>query len=126
MRGEKILGKTFQKYCRGQQEAIILPVLVKEVTFYLEPGSCAESDWRQRAACKEVSDPEIFFPVGTTGPAVDQAQEAKAFCHPCLVRKQCLEWALETNQDSGVWGGLSEEERKLIQRERRKLAAVRR
>lgn len=95
---------------------------MKEVTFYLEPGSCAESDWRQRAACKEVSDPEVFFPVGTTGPALDQVEMAKAFCQSCIVRKACLEWALETNQDSGVWGGTSEEERKVIQRERRKLA----
>ena len=92
---------------------------MKEVTFYLEPGSCAETDWRQRASCKEVSDPEVFFPVGTTGPALDQVEMAKAICQPCIVRRHCLEWALETNQDSGVWGGTSEEERRLMRKQYR-------
>ena len=67
-------------------------------------------DWRDKAACLTV-DPELFFPVGNTGPAVDQIEKAKTVCGRCTVSEQCLQYALETNQDSGIWGGLSEEER---------------
>jgi WhiB family transcriptional regulator, redox-sensing transcriptional regulator len=49
--------------------------------------------WRQRAACLE-SDPEIFFPVGATGPALEQIEQAKNICAGCEVRTQCLNWAL--------------------------------
>ena len=65
-------------------------------------------DWRHRARCRDV-DPELFFPVGTTGPAEAQVQSAKAICALCPVREECLQWALDTAQDAGVWGGLSEE-----------------
>jgi WhiB family redox-sensing transcriptional regulator len=75
------------------------------------------SDWRHRARCL-TSDPELFFPVGTTGPAEAQTREAKAVCALCPVREECLEWALETHQDVGVWGGLSEEERRRHHRRR--------
>ncbi len=79
-------------------------------------------DWRQRAACID-EDPELFFPVGTTGQALEQLEQAKAVCHTCEVRDECLQWALETHQDSGVWGGMSEEERRALRRSRqRKLA----
>jgi WhiB family redox-sensing transcriptional regulator len=61
-------------------------------------------------------DPELFFPVGTTGPAMAQAEAAKAVCATCPVRPECLEWALATGQDSGVWGGTSEEERRALRR----------
>jgi WhiB family redox-sensing transcriptional regulator len=72
-------------------------------------------DWRDSAACLTV-DPELFFPVGNTGPAVDQIDKAKAVCARCSVTEQCLQYALETNQDSGVWGGLSEDERRALKR----------
>ncbi len=85
---------------------------MKEITFYLEPGASPETDWRQRANCKEIPDPDVFFPIGTTGPALDQIEQAKAICRPCPVKRDCLEWAIETHQESGVWGGLSEDERK--------------
>ncbi len=70
-------------------------------------------DWRDKSACLTV-DPELFFPVGNTGPAVDQIEKAKAVCARCTVTEICLQYALETNQDSGVWGGLSEGERELL------------
>ena len=70
-------------------------------------------DWRSKAACLSV-DPELFFPIGNTGPAI--AAEAKAVCHSCSVEAICLQWAIENNQDSGVWGGLSEEERRSLKR----------
>ena len=72
-------------------------------------------DWRDIAACRDTS-PDLFFPVGTTGPALDQIAEAKAVCRICPVEAACLEYALVTNQDTGVWGGTSEEERKKLRR----------
>lgn len=72
-------------------------------------------EWRQRAACLN-EDPELFFPDGTTGTAFEQTQRAKAVCRNCAVIKQCLQWALDHNQDAGIWGGLSEEERRNIRR----------
>jgi len=67
--------------------------------------------WRDRAACRSY-DPELFFPVGTTGPALLQAATAKQVCDVCPVREACLLWAVEAGVDHGVWGGLSEEERR--------------
>lgn len=72
-------------------------------------------DWRDSAACLTV-DPELFFPVGNTGPAVDQIERAKFVCSNCRVTEQCLQYALESNQDYGVWGGLSEDERRALKR----------
>ena len=59
-------------------------------------------DWRAKAACRD-KDPELFFPVGNTGAA-------------CKVIDACLKCALDTNQDYGVWGGLSEDERRALKR----------
>lgn len=78
-------------------------------------------DWRNRAACKDV-DPELFFPIGNVGPALDQIKEAQRVCAGCGVRDVCLQWALESGQDSGVWGGLSEEERRALKRKSRRNA----
>lgn len=72
-------------------------------------------DWRHRAACL-TEDPELFFPIGNTGPAVVQIDAAKAVCAACPVVDTCLKWAMENNQDSGVWGGLSEDERRALKR----------
>ena len=76
------------------------------------------AEWRQAAACR-TTDPGLFFPIGTTGPALEQIAAAKAVCFDCAVRDDCLVFALSTNQDSGVWGGTSEEERRQIRRARR-------
>lgn len=73
-------------------------------------------DWRTRAACRDV-DPELFFPIGTTGPALSQIDQAKAVCRSCDVADECLSWAIESGQDSGVWGGLSEDERRAVRRD---------
>ena len=78
-------------------------------------------DWRDLASCRD-TDPDLFFPVGTTGPAIEQIATAKRVCAECLAKDECLEYALNTNQDSGIWGGTSEEERRDI---RRRLAARR-
>lgn len=75
----------------------------------------ANDDWRTVAACQD-TDPDLFFPVGTTGPAIEQIDNAKAVCDTCAAKDPCLEFALTTNQDSGVWGGTSEEERRKLRR----------
>ena len=72
-------------------------------------------DWRHEAICRD-QDPELFFPVGNSGPAELQIAEAKAVCHRCPVASQCLAWALENGQDAGVWGGMSEDERRALKR----------
>ena len=64
-------------------------------------------------ACRD-EDPDLFFPVGSSGPALLQAAEAKAVCAGCPVRIDCLSYAIETGQSAGVWGGASEEERRAI------------
>jgi WhiB family redox-sensing transcriptional regulator len=74
--------------------------------------------WLHRAACRD-EDPELFFPVGTSGPALLQVTEAKTVCRRCPVQTECLDWALETGQDDGVWGGMSEDERRALSRRRR-------
>ncbi|MGH8936667.1 MAG: WhiB family transcriptional regulator [Acidimicrobiia bacterium] len=67
------------------------------------------------AACRD-SDPNLFFPVGTTGFALDQIELAKAICRQCPVQDECLQYALETNQESGVWGGFAEDERRRLRK----------
>ncbi|WP_344389298.1 WhiB family transcriptional regulator [Streptomyces vastus] len=72
-------------------------------------------EWLRRAACAD-EDPELFFPVGTTGPSLQDVAAAKRVCDRCPVSYQCLAWALETGQTSGVWGGTCEEERAALLR----------
>lgn len=70
-------------------------------------------DWRDHAACRG-EDPELFFPVGTTGPALDQIDAAKAVCHRCPVMMECLSWALDHGEPAGIWGGRTEDERRAL------------
>jgi len=72
-------------------------------------------DWRDQAVCLG-KDPELWFPIGNTGPAILQIETAKAWCRTCPVMSTCLRWALDTGQDAGVWGGLSEDERRALKR----------
>jgi WhiB family transcriptional regulator, redox-sensing transcriptional regulator len=72
-------------------------------------------DWRHRAACRD-EDPELFFPIGNTGPALLQIEEARAVCRRCEVVDTCLQWALESGQDAGVWGAMSGDERRALKR----------
>jgi len=73
------------------------------------------ADWRNDAACLH-ADPDLFFPVGTAGPALRQVDEAKAVCQTCPVRTPCLAWALDQSISSGVWGGTTEDERRALRR----------
>lgn len=76
----------------------------------------ADYSWRRDAICRD-TDPELFFPIGTTGQALLQIAKAKSVCCECPVQHECLEFAMETNQDTGIWGGVSEEERRQIRRD---------
>jgi WhiB family redox-sensing transcriptional regulator len=89
----------------GVRRLKCVPTLTKETPM----------DWRDKSACLTV-DPELFFPVGNTGPALDQIEKAKQICAQCPVIENCLQYAMDSNQDSGVWGGLSEDERRALKR----------
>lgn len=70
-----------------------------------------EENWRDRALCAQ-TDPEAFFPEkgGST-------REAKKMCLGCPVRSECLEYALSNDERYGIWGGLSERERRRLKRD---------
>ncbi|UXX98039.1 WhiB family transcriptional regulator (plasmid) [Streptomyces sp. AD2-2] len=70
---------------------------------------------RPRPACA-TEDPELFFPVGDSGFALVQQEEAKAVCRRCPLMESCLEGALERGEQYGVFGGLSAKERRSRQR----------
>ncbi|SDJ33960.1 transcription factor WhiB [Frankineae bacterium MT45] len=69
-----------------------------------------EESWQERALCSQ-TDPEAFFPEkgGST-------REAKRICTGCEVRTECLEYALLNDERFGIWGGLSERERRRMKR----------
>jgi WhiB family transcriptional regulator, redox-sensing transcriptional regulator len=74
-----------------------------------------DNDWRSRGACV-TADPDLFFPLSSAGPALEQEAQAKAVCGRCTVRAACLAFALATQQVHGIWGGTSERERALLRR----------
>lgn len=76
-----------------------------------EDASWEDVGWQDRALCAQ-TDPEAFFPEkgGST-------REAKKVCRGCEVRAECLEYALERDERFGIWGGLSERERRRLKRE---------
>ena len=69
-------------------------------------------NWRDKAACKGV-DPDLFFPQRG-----DSIREAKEVCQGCVVRLDCLEYALVNGENLGIWGGYSERERRRMRRRR--------
>lgn len=76
-----------------------------------------DDDWREQALCAQ-TDPEAFFPEkgGST-------KEAKKVCRACEVRQECLEYALTNDERFGIWGGLSERERRALRKLRRRDAS---
>jgi WhiB family transcriptional regulator, redox-sensing transcriptional regulator len=78
-------------------------------------GITIATDWRELSACRD-SDPTLFFPIGSTGPAIDQISAAKQICGECAVQEDCLQYALESNQEAGVWGGYAEDERRRLRK----------
>ena len=78
------------------------------------PITRPDAPWRMLAACR-YAPAEIFFPEKT---GIANAAKAKAVCLTCEVSSQCLQYALEHEERHGVWGGLSETERKKLRRAR--------
>lgn len=72
-------------------------------------------DWRHHASCL-TQDPDLFFPTGTSAPAVLQLDAARRVCLECPVRPDCLTWALAAGMEHGVWGGMGENERRSLKR----------
>ena len=77
---------------------------------YVLDGSAEEFGWQERALCAQ-TDPEAFFPEkgGST-------REAKRVCLTCDVRGDCLEYALQNDERFGIWGGMSERERRKLKK----------
>lgn len=74
-----------------------------------------DDDWLNRAVCRGQGDTgDLFFPIGSSGPAMTQTAQAKAFCARCPVTSECLNLALDTDAEFGVWGGLDEYERRAL------------
>ncbi|SEN89148.1 WhiB family transcriptional regulator [Actinacidiphila rubida] len=70
-------------------------------------------NWRLRAACRD-QDPDVFFPIGSSGMSLVQIAEAKALCGRCPVAQECLAWAVGAGRVEGVWGGTTENERRAL------------
>jgi len=77
-----------------------------------------QASWRESAACRFL-ETDVFFPIGKTGRAITEIQEAKDVCAGCPVRQACLTFALDTHQGYGIWGGYDEDERRLLLRQHR-------
>jgi WhiB family transcriptional regulator, redox-sensing transcriptional regulator len=92
----------------GSRRQIVPDFLV--VNGELDGDGESELDWQERALCAQ-TDPEAFFPEkgGST-------REAKRVCLTCDVRAECLEYALEHDERFGIWGGLSERERRKLKK----------
>ena len=71
-----------------------------------------ERGWQDQANCLGV-DPDLFFPERGAS-----TREAKEGCKGCIVRGECLEYALANGEKFGIWGGLSERERRRLRRQR--------
>ena len=86
-------------------------VIVPLTQVVVRPEDVDDLGWQDQALCAQ-TDPEAFFPEkgGST-------REAKRVCRSCEVRAECLEYALENDERFGIWGGLSERERRRIKRQ---------
>jgi WhiB family transcriptional regulator, redox-sensing transcriptional regulator len=81
------------------------------------------AEWWSLAACQG-ADPDLFFPVSGANPARAQLAAAKAVCTGCPVQDECLRYALAAGPVHGIWGGLTEEERRRL-RQREAKARIR-
>lgn len=73
------------------------------------------ADWREAGACTRL-DPDLFFPISSTGPALGQIAKAKAICGACPVQRPCLEFALDHHIVHGIWGGTTPQDREAWRR----------
>ncbi|HET6795307.1 MAG TPA: WhiB family transcriptional regulator [Acidimicrobiales bacterium] len=98
-------------------------MIVSSSAAHVAPTLIDGLDWRQRAACR-LMPADLFFPVGTSGAAVEEVAAAKRVCGGCEVSGPCLEFALATRQEFGVWGGLDEDARRQRLRSARRARTV--
>jgi WhiB family transcriptional regulator, redox-sensing transcriptional regulator len=73
----------------------------------------SRAGWWSRAACL-ASDPELFFPISSPSPGLNQVRRAKAICARCEIQQGCLDYALTAGPIHGIWGGTTEEERRRL------------
>lgn len=85
----------------------LLPLFVRDD----EPDA-----WKLRGACSGTDTPEIFFPIERNEKA---HREGKKICAGCPVRTECADWAFEHGEETGIWGGLSQYDRRRIGRYRK-------
>jgi WhiB family redox-sensing transcriptional regulator len=92
-----------------------IPRDIEGLAMIRSPRAADQVTWRDGAACSH-HDPELFFPIGAAGPALDQVERAKQVCRQCPVREPCLRWALHRGVAFGIWGGATEDERRAMRR----------
>jgi WhiB family transcriptional regulator, redox-sensing transcriptional regulator len=95
----------------GGRRCAVSEVIVPLVHGVVRSDGAEDVGWQDRALCAQ-TDPEAFFPEkgGST-------REAKKVCRGCDVRAECLEYAMEHDERFGIWGGMSERERRRLKRE---------
>ena len=119
---DRYLLRTRTKQQGRQAVQAARPARAKPLELAIEqPATPLSEDehWQNQAARKS-EDPELFFPVGNSGAAREQAQHAKDVCGRCEVQLACAAFALEKDQQFGIWGGMTEDERALLKRARKK------
>jgi len=79
------------------------------------------ANWRSAGACLS-ADPDIFFPISTKGPGEKQISRAKLICAECVVKRECLEFAMAHDLSYGIWGGSTPVDRQRQRRRTRRAA----
>ena len=93
-------------------DVVRAPAASRRPSMRYESNERDERSWQDNANCLGV-DPDLFFPERGAS-----TREAKEVCRGCVVREDCLEYALANGEKFGIWGGLSERERRRIRRQR--------
>jgi WhiB family redox-sensing transcriptional regulator len=82
------------------------------------------SNWRAASACLN-ADPDLFFPVAVGNAVSKQVSRALRLCQECTVRQHCLDFAMQSGEKDGIWGGTTPEERIRARRARNRRPAAR-
>lgn len=96
----------------GGSKADQIVVMPEDLMAIYDETEAEEKSWQDYANCLGV-DPDLFFPERGAS-----TREAKEVCRGCVVREDCLEYALQNGEKFGIWGGMSERERRRIRRQR--------
>ena len=81
------------------------------------------SNWRAASACLN-ADPDLFFPVAVGNAVSKQVSRALRLCQECTVRQHCLDFAMQSGEKEGIWGGTTPEERIRARRARKRRPAT--